>query len=195
MTKQLDYYFDVGSPATYLSWTQLPDVVEQSGAKISYKPILLGGLFKATGNASPITVPAKGRWLFSDLNLWAAKYGVTFTMNSNFPVNTLHLMRGLTGYLDDSRFLALADGIFDGMWISDKNMNEPEVVGAIVAAAGVEPSEFMQVIADPKVKQKLIETTKEAEDRGAFGAPTFFVGDQMFWGQDRMDFVRTALAG
>lgn len=193
MANQVDYYFDVGSPATYLSWTQMKKLAEETGAEINYKPMLIGGLFKAIGNSSPITVPAKGKWLFSDLTRFAKRYEVPFVMNDNFPVNTLYLMRGLTGYLEDERFLALADGIFDGMWVSNKNMNEPEVIGAIVSDAGIKPDAFMAKINEPEVKQRLIDVTSEAESRGAFGAPTFFVGDEMFWGQDRLDFVYDAL--
>ena len=193
MAKEVDYYFDVGSPATYLSWTQMRKLAEETGATINYKPMLIGGLFKATGNSSPITVPAKGKWLFTDLMRYAERYGVTFQMNDHFPVNTLYMMRGLTGYLDDDRFLALADGFFDGMWVTNKNMNAPEVIGAIVAECGIEPDAFMQTINDPAIKQRLIDVTAEAERRGAFGAPTFYVGDAMFWGQDRLDFVREAL--
>lgn len=193
MANQVDYYFDVGSPATYLSWTQMKKLAEATGAEINYKPMLIGGLFKAIGNSSPITVPAKGKWLFSDLTRFAKRYEVPFVMNDNFPVNTLYLMRGLTGYLEDERFLALADGIFDGMWVSNKNMNEPEVIGAIVSDAGIKPDAFMAKINEPEVKQRLIDVTSEAESRGAFGAPTFFVGDEMFWGQDRLDFVYDAL--
>ena len=193
MPAEFDYYFDVASPATYLSWTQLPKLLEETGATIHYKPILLGGVFKETGNASPITVPAKGKWMFRDLKRWQKSYGVEFWMNDHFPINTLYLMRGLTAYQNDDRFVQLADAIFDGMWVSNKNVNEPEVIGEIVASTGIDPAEFLEKINDPATKQALIDTTAEAVSRGVFGAPTFFVGDNMHWGQDRMHFVKEDL--
>jgi len=193
MTKEVDYYFDVVSSASYLAWTQLPKLVEETGATINYKPLFLPGLFKATGNSSPITVPPKGKWLFDDLQRWAVHYGVPFNMNDQFPLNSLYMMRGLTAYLDDERFLDLANGFFDAMWVSNKDLTNPEVIGQCVTKAGIDPGEFMEKIGDPALKQQLSDVTKEAQDRGAFGAPTFYVGTTMYWGQDRMEFVKQEL--
>ncbi|MEM8649626.1 MAG: 2-hydroxychromene-2-carboxylate isomerase [Pseudomonadota bacterium] len=193
MAKEFDFYFDIGSPATYLAWTQVPRLAEETGAKANYKPILLGGVFKATGNSSPITVPEKGRWLFKDLTRWANRYGIEFNLNSKFPINTLYMMRGMIAYLEDDRFLALGDAFFEAMWVKDKDLNQPEVMAEVVSSAGVDPAEFMERINDQKTKDALMEATQAVIDRAAFGAPTFFVGDEMFWGQDRMEFVRDAL--
>ena len=193
MAKEFDFYFDIGSPATYLAWTQVPKLAEETGAKANYKPILLGGVFKATGNSSPITVPEKGRWLFKDLTRWANRYGIEFNLNSKFPINTLYMMRGMIAYLDDDRFLALGNAFFDAMWVADKDLNQPEVMAEVVADAGVDPAEFLERINNQKTKDALMEATQAVIDRAAFGAPTFFVGDEMFWGQDRMEFVREAL--
>ncbi len=193
MAKEFDFYFDIGSPATYLAWTQVPKLAEETGAKANYKPILLGGVFKATGNSSPITVPEKGRWLFKDLTRWAKRYGIEFNLNSKFPINTLYMMRGMIAYLEDDRFLALGDAFFEAMWVTDKDLNQPEVMAEVISDAGVDPAEFLERINDQKTKDALMEATQVVIDRAAFGAPTFFVGDEMFWGQDRMEFVREAL--
>lgn len=193
MTKELEYYFDVGSPTAYLSWTQMPKLIEATNATVSYKPILLGGIFKASGNSTPVAVPAKGKWMMSDLALWANKYDAPLKMNSKFPVNTLYLMRGLLAYKDDERFTTLGDAIFDGMWVSDKDMTDMETVASIVASANIEPAEFAEKINDPEIKQGLIEATQEAVNKGLFGAPSFIVNGQLYFGQDRMEFVKEAL--
>jgi 2-hydroxychromene-2-carboxylate isomerase len=96
VTKTVEHFFDVGSPTSYLAWTQLPKIAAQAGATIVWRPMLLGGVFKATGNASPVSVPAKGRWMNDDIRLWADRYGVPFRLNPYFPINTLTLMRGAT---------------------------------------------------------------------------------------------------
>ena len=95
--KQIEFFFDFGSPTSYLAYTQLPRIAAAAGAQLVLRPMLLGGVFKATGNTSPVTVPAKGRWMFSDLPLWAQRYGVPFAFNPAFPINTLTLMRGAAG--------------------------------------------------------------------------------------------------
>ena len=97
MGKSVEFFFDVGSPAAYLAWTQLPRIAAESAATIVWRPMLLGGVFKATGNVSPVTITSKGRWLMADLSRWAARYGVTLTLPAAFPVNTLQLMRGAVG--------------------------------------------------------------------------------------------------
>ncbi len=193
--RAVEYFFDVGSPTAYLAWTQLPKVAAETGATIAWRPMLLGGVFKATGNASPVTVPAKGRWMNDDIARWARRYGVPFAFNPHFPINTLTLMRGATGLqmrrpADLPRYL---DVVERAMWEAPKDLGDAAVLAATLAAAGFDADEFAALIADPEVKAKLIATTEEAVARGVFGAPTFFVGDAMFFGQDRLDFVREAL--
>ena len=196
MNRTVEYFFDFGSPTSYLASTQLPRIAAEVGAEIVWRPMLLGGVFKATGNASPVTVPAKGRWMNGDIARWAARYGVPFRFNPHFPINTLTLMRGATGLqmrrpADFARYLAV---VHRAMWESATNLGDPAVLAATLAAAGFDAEAFMALVADPEVKARLVATTEEAVARGAFGAPTFFVGDEMFFGQDRLDFVREALA-
>ncbi|MGZ5250113.1 MAG: 2-hydroxychromene-2-carboxylate isomerase [Caldimonas sp.] len=195
MSRSVEYFFDFGSPTSYLAWTQLPKIAAETGAGIVWRPMLLGGVFKATGNASPVSVPAKGRWMNADIARWAARYGVPFRFNPHFPINTLTLMRGATGLqmrqpADFARYL---DVVHRAMWEAPANLGDPAVLAAILAEAGFDADAFMALVADPEVKARLVATTEDAVARGVFGAPTFFVGDDMFFGQDRLDFVREAL--
>ena len=194
---EVEFFFDVGSPASYLAWRQLPKIAAECGAEIAWRPMLLGGVFKATGNASPVTVPAKGRWMNDDLQRWARRYGVSLRFNPHFPINTLTLMRGATGLQlrspgDFPRYL---DVVQRAMWEAPRNLGDAEVLAATLAESGFDPAAFAALVADPEVKARLIATTEQAVARGAFGAPTFFVGEQMFFGQDRLEFVREALLG
>ena len=195
MGKQVEFFFDVGSPTTYLAWTQLPAICAEAGAALVYRPMLLGGVFQATGNASPATVPAKGRYMDVDMARFAGRYGVPLASNPFFPINTLTLMRGATGaqLRAPDRFQAYLAGVFNAMWIAPQNLNDPATAAAALAAAGFDPAEVMGWANDADVKAALRATTEEAVARGVFGAPTMFVGDQMFFGQDRLDFVREAL--
>ena len=195
MTKQVEFFFDVGSPTTYLAWTQLPALCAQAGAKLVYRPTLLGGVFQATGNASPATVPAKGRYMNADMARFARRYGVPLASNPFFPINTLMLMRGATGaqLRAPQRFQDYLRGVFHAMWVEPQNLNDPATAAQALAAAGFEAAEVMGWANDAEVKAALRATTEEAIARGAFGAPTMFVGPLMFFGQDRLDFVREAL--
>jgi len=193
MARHLEFLFDFGSPASYLAYKRVPALAERTGAEVDYVPMLLGGVFKATGNASPATVPAKGRWMNADLRRWAERYGTEFNRNPFFPINTLHLMRGATGMIGDPRFTAYCDAVFDGMWLSPKNLGEPAELIPVLERAGLSADEFRALTERDDVKDRLKTTTERAVERGVFGALTFFVGEEMFFGQDRMDFVEEAL--
>lgn len=196
MDKVVEFFFDVGSPTTYLAYTQLPPIAAECDARIDWRPMLLGGVFKATGNTSPVTVPAKGRWMSDDIARWARRYGVPFSFNPHFPINTLTLMRGAAGLQlrqpgDFPRYLGV---VFNAMWVAPRNLGDAAVLASTLAEGGFDPDAFGALVADPEVKARLVANTEEAVARGVFGAPTFFVGRQMFFGQDRLDFVREALA-
>ena len=197
MSRTVEFFFDVGSPTAYLAWTQLPGIAADCGAQIAWRPMLLGGVFKATGNASPVAIPAKGRWMFADIERWARRYGVPLVMNPHFPINTLTLMRGAVGMQlrEPEAFLRYLDVVFGAMWREARNMNDPAVVGETLREGGFDPERVLALTADPEVKAQLIANTDDAVARGAFGAPTFFVGTEMHFGQDRLDFVREALRG
>jgi len=195
MSKTLEFHFDFGSPASYLAYTQVPRIAAETGATLVWHPMLLGGVFKATGNASPATVAAKGRWMNADLPRWAVRWGVPYTRNPHFPINTLTLMRGAVGLLmrqpDD--FKRYADAVYHGMWVEPRNLGDAAELATVLAAAGFDAEAFMALVGDPEVKAQLVANTEASVARGVFGAPTCFVGDTLFFGQDRLDFVREAL--
>jgi 2-hydroxychromene-2-carboxylate isomerase len=195
MAKDFDFYFDFGSPAAYLAWTQVPALARETGATVHLRPMLLGGVFQATGNQSPMQVPHKGRWMTVDLARFAARYGVEFRHNPHFPINTLTLMRGATALQlrDPARLQAYGDAVYRAIWVESRNLNDPAETAAVLQGAGFDPQAMLALTQDPQVKERLKAETEGAVARGVFGAPTFFVGDQMFWGQDRIDFVREAL--
>jgi 2-hydroxychromene-2-carboxylate isomerase len=195
MAKEVEFYFDVGSPAAYLAWTQLPPIAQETGASIVYKPFLLGGVFQATGNRSPMEVPAKGKYMVADLERYARRYGVPFKLNPHFPINTLMLMRGALGLQlrDPQKLRPYVDAVYRAIWVEGRNMNDPATVGAVLQEAGFDPQQVLALSADPEVKEQLKAVTQEAVNRGVFGAPAFFVGGHLFWGQDRLDFVKEAL--
>lgn len=195
MSKAVEFYFDVGSPAAYLAWTQLPAIAREAGAEIEYRPFLLGGVFQATGNRSPMEVPAKGQYMQDDLQRCARRYGVPFAHNPHFPINTLTLMRGALGLQlrEPQRMGPYGDAVFRAIWVEGRNMNDPATVAGVLQRAGFDPAQLLALASDPAVKDQLKAVTQEAVARGVFGAPTFFVGQDMFWGQDRLDFVKERL--
>ncbi len=193
MTKTLEFYFDFGSPTAYLAHTQMRSIAERTAADVIYRPMLLGGVFKATGNASPIGVPAKARYLEADMIRCANRLDVPFALNPAFPINTVYLMRGAVALRGDSAFERYVENVYGAIWVESKNMGDPQVVASVLAGIGFEPEAFLARIAEDEVKAKLKTDTEQAVARGVFGAPTFFVGDQMFFGHDRLDFVESAL--
>ncbi|WP_180698398.1 2-hydroxychromene-2-carboxylate isomerase [Pseudomonas crudilactis] len=195
MTKTVEFYFDLGSPATYLAYTQLPKICAATGSELIYVPMLLGGVFKATGNASPAMIPAKGRYMFEDLDRYAKRYGVPLKFNPHFPINTLMLMLAVTGIQlrQPARFQAFIDCLFTALWVEGCSLDDPATVAAVLSEHGFDPQEVLALTNDESVKAKLKENTEIAVKRGVFGAPSMFIGNQLFFGQDRLDFVEEAL--
>jgi 2-hydroxychromene-2-carboxylate isomerase len=194
---EVEFFFDVGSPYSYLAYLELPKIAARRAARIIWRPILLGGVFKATGNASPAEVPAKRAYMAADLQRWAQHYQVPFKANPYFPINTLGLMRGAAGMLmrGEPELKLYLDAIFTAMFEQPRNLNDPDEVAKILGGAGIDAQWFLTMIADPAVKEKLRQDTEAAISRGVFGAPAFVVGDSFYWGQDRLSFVDKALAG
>jgi 2-hydroxychromene-2-carboxylate isomerase len=195
MTRTLEFYYDYGSPYSYLADTQVEIIAKRAGATLARKPMLLGGIFKATGNASPMTVAQKSKWSAFDLPMWAKYYGVPFQRNPFFPVNTLALMRGAAAAQIDGLFERYHPAIYRAMWVDGRNLNDIAEVAAVLTAAGLDAARFGSRIQDQDVKDRLKATTDEAAARGVFGAPTSFVDDMMFFGNDRLPFVEMALKG
>ena len=195
MARTLEFYFDYGSPYSYLADTQVEAIAKRTGAALVRKPMLLGGVFKATGNASPMTVALKSKWSAFDMPMWARHYGVPFNRNPHFPVNTLALMRGAAAAQIDGLFERYHPAMYKAMWIDGRNLNDIKEVAAVLTEAGFDAEKFGQRIQDQDVKDRLKATTDDAVGRGVFGAPTMFVEDMMFFGNDRLPFVEMALKG
>ena len=193
--KSVEFYFDLGSPYSYLAYYRLLQIAEQQEIQIVYKPILLGGVFKATGNRSPIEIPVKGVYSILDMQRWAEYYHIPMHMNPHFPMNTLTLMRILTGVqlLHLEKFEQVLKLLFDAMFGTPQYLNEPTVLAEVLEPSGFSVEDIMSMVQSDVVKQKLITETEQAIQRGIFGAPTFFVGDEMYWGQDRLHFVEQTL--
>jgi 2-hydroxychromene-2-carboxylate isomerase len=197
--KTVDFIFDFGSPNGYLSWTALPGIAERTGASINLIPCLLGGIFKATNNRSPMEAfgEVKGKLAYETLETqrFVRRHGLTrFRMNPHFPVNTLLIMRGLIA----AQRAGLADcylpAVLAAMWEDGEKMDDPAVVERVLNAAGLDGAALIAATGDPDVKAQLVANTEAAVARGVFGVPTFFVGGEMFFGKDRLGQVEEELA-
>ena len=190
----VEFFFDYGSPFSYLADTQLPGIAARTGAAIVHRPMLLGAVLKATGNASPMAVPAKGRYMGRDLERWAKRYGVAFERNLfAFLGNTLRLMRGAVASQKLGVFGRYHPAVFSAAWGNPSDLGNEEVFRSLLERAGIDVGAFLRAIDEQSTKDELRRATELAVERGVFGAPTFFVGDEMFWGNDRLDFVERAL--
>jgi 2-hydroxychromene-2-carboxylate isomerase len=194
MATELEFFFDYGSPFSYLADSQLKGLAERTGARVIYRPMLLGGVFKETGNSSPITIEAKRKYLNADLERWAKHYGVPPLHNQHFPINTIRLMRGAVAAERLGVFAAYHRAVYDAFWREGLNLDDAVVVRGVLERAGLDAERIAAVSEEHAVKDALRVTTEAAVARGAFGAPTFFVGEQMFWGNDRLMFVEQALS-
>jgi 2-hydroxychromene-2-carboxylate isomerase len=196
MSKTLEFYFDFGSPTAYLAYQRLQQLQQQYDLQVEYKPILLGGVFKAAGNTSPVAVPAKGNYMLKhDLPRFAKRYGVPLNFNPHFPINTLPLMRGAIAAGRLGCFDAYAECMFNGVWVDQLNLGDPDVITGTLQGAGLDADALLALCQDPEVKAELVTATEAAVERGVFGAPTLFMDGEMYFGQDRLDFVEEALQG
>ena len=194
MAATIEFFFDFGSPTAYMAYTQLPSIAERTGASLVYRPVLLGGVFKATGNASPATVSAKGAYMGRDLARSAAKLGVDYAPNPHFPVNTLAIMRGAIAAQHEGEFQPYLNAMYRAMWTEERNMQEFEEIAAVLGTIGLDPARYGTLVQEQVIKDELKDNTEEAVSRGVFGAPTMFVGSEMFFGHDRLAWVEE-LAG
>jgi 2-hydroxychromene-2-carboxylate isomerase len=197
--KQAEFHFDFGSPNAYLAHKMLPGVEARTGIRFIYVPILLGGVFKLTNNRSPAESLAGIRnrleyeWLETDR--FVRRHGLRFERNPYFPVNTLALMRGAVAAQELDVFPAYVDAVFDHMWAEPKKMDDPAVIAAALTASGLPAKDLFALVQTQPVKDRLLANTTRSVERGAFGAPTFFVGDEIYFGKDRLRDVEEALAG
>ena len=193
----LEVFWDVASPYTYLAVTQLPAIAERTGAELTLRPFLLGGVFKATGNTMPGAVPAKGAYMMNDLGRWAAEYGVPVKKPGEvpFPINSVAPMRCAIVAGRKGLSQQIAQALTKTYWADGKDVSQPDVLAEVIASVGLDPQEVTTSIQEQSVKDELRMLTEKAVARGAFGAPTMFVGDEMFWGNDRLQHVEAALRG
>lgn len=196
MSKTVEVYFDFVSTASYLAYMRLPEAVAEVGGKIEWRPMLLGGVFKATGNSPPMTVAAKGKWMMYDIMRWTKKYDIPFKMNPAFPFSTVMVLRGALAAQDIGTdvFANYMEAVFKAVWQDGMDMSDPDVVMDVLRAAGLPADQIAAATQDQAIKDRLKANTEEAVSRGAFGAPTFFIGDEMHWGQDRIHWVIETLA-
>ncbi len=194
MQRQVEFYYDYGSPTAYLAWTQLPDICRRCDAELICRPVLLGGVFKATGNETPARIEAKRKWMFDDIVRYAESYGVPFAYNPHFIFVTLAAMRGAV-WADSAGCLeAYNRTLFEAAWVEQRDVGNAEAVGVVLKDAGLDADAALHAIQQPEIKTRLIENTNGAVDRGVFGVPTVFVAGQMHFGQDRLPWVKKALA-
>lgn len=198
MTKTVEIFFDFLSPPSYLAWTQMPGILERTGATAIWRPMFTIGLHELTGNRSPVMVPNKGRWIMRDLQRYARRYGVILNPNPHGFINILAADRAAALAEREGVVEPLMAVAFPAMFVEGRNLADLGVLRDLLADAGLDADRYLQAIATDEVKNLLKNNTQEAADRGAFGAPTFFVetasGDEMFFGQDRLDFVAEELA-
>lgn len=193
--RQLVFCFDYASPFSYFAQTRLPSLLERTGAEVEYRPVLLGGIFKATGNQAPMFEPCENKRNYGMRMMpnWIAHYGVPFQMNPNFPINTVNVMRTCVAAQKEGVFEPFHAAIFPAMWVHGRNLGEPDEIAAVATEAGLDGKHLVAQSQQQAVKDTLRANTEGVVERGAFGVPTFLVGDELFWGADHMHFVESAL--
>ena len=198
MTPRVEFHFDFGSPNAYLSHRVIPSIEARTGASFTYVPVLLGGVFKATGNVSPAVslqgIKNKPEYVALETRRFLARHGIgDFRANPHFPVNTLQIMRGALVARREGCFERYVDEVYRHMWSEPKKMDDPEVARAALEESGLPAASILEGVADPAIKQQLLDATEDSVARGSFGCPTFFVGDEIFFGKDRLPEVEAEI--
>ena len=195
---QVEFYFDVGSPNAYLCHAVIPAIEQRTGTRFTYVPVLLGGIFKLTNNQSPLTafagIPSKMAYQQLEMDRFVRRHGIDrFRPNPHFPVNTLLVMRGAVAAETEGVLQPYVNAVFRAMWEDGCKMDDPAVAGAVLDRAGLDGARLLARTQEPEVKERLLRNTAQAVERGVFGSPTFFVGDEMFFGKDRLREVEEAI--
>jgi len=199
MIPKVEFHFDFGSPNAYFAHKVVPQIEQRTGVKFTYVPILLGGVFKLSNNQPPLVafkdVKGKRDYMRIEIERFIRKHRLTrFTWNPNFPVNTVQIMRGAVVAEMEGRLAKYVDAVFASMWEAGKKMDDPEVIRAELDAAGLEGAHTLARIQEQDVKDKLLQNTEASVARGTFGAPTFFVGSEIFFGKDKLADVEEEIA-
>ena len=191
------FIFDFGSPKTYLVYKLLPGIEKRTNIKAEFVPVLLGGIFKSTNNVSPIesfkTVPVKGKYDDLDTARFVKKHNIAFNFNSNFPINTLNLMRGAIYAQENEIFDKYVEVVFKSMWVDNQKMDDLEVVQSVFLKNKLPVKEIFEGTQDQKIKDKLIKNTSEAVEKGVFGAPSMLVNNELFFGKETLQDVEELL--
>ena len=195
---EVRFLFDFGSPNAFVVHRVIPGIEQRTGAKFTYVPILLGGLFKLTGNQSPMTAFAgiknKPEYQRLEMQRFLVRHGIAdFAFNPHFPINTLHLMRGAVAAQELGVFERYVEAVYDAMWTRGRDMGQPEVVAKTLASAGLPVEQLLAMSQTPQIKQRLLDNTQTAFERGAFGSPSFLVGDELYFGKDRLGEVEEVI--
>jgi 2-hydroxychromene-2-carboxylate isomerase len=196
--KTVEFLFDFGSPNAYLAHRVIPEIEARTGATFTYLPVLLGGVFKATGNQAPMlafaNVPAKLAYEGLEMRRFIARHGLAkYRHNPNFPVNTLAIMRGAEAARELDVFAPYIETVFTAMWEDGRKMDDPAVIAETLTAAGLPAERLMALTQDQTVKDRLAANTARAVERGVFGSPSFLVGEELWFGKDRLPDVEAAL--
>jgi 2-hydroxychromene-2-carboxylate isomerase len=192
--KRVEFFYDYASTYSYLAHRAIEELAAERAAELIFKPMVLGFVFKASGNSMPAAVPAKATYMVQDVRRWARHYDLAFHMPSVFPVNTIRALRTAIVALAEGCFPAYHHAIMQAYWANDQDIGDGEVLVSVATAAGLDGERLVARAEEPAIKDQLKANTDEAIKRGVFGAPTFFVGDEMFWGNDRLNFVAEALS-
>lgn len=194
MAVNIEFHFDFGSPNAYLAHKVVPAIEQRLGTRFKYMPVLLGGVFKATGNKSPMETfrDVENKWKYIELETqrFVQSHNLAaFKRNPFFPINTLAMMRGAAFAQQQDYFAAYIDAVFSGMWEKELNMGDLAIMTNVLEAAGLPAQAIIEATQQPEIKQLLVDHTNRSVARGTFGSPTFFVGKEMFFGKDRLDEV------
>ena len=189
----LEFIYDFVSVPCYLAWTQFDRIVAETGAELQLTPVFCGGIFKATGNAGPLVIPAKKEWYVQDLMMWAGHYGVPLEENPHSPVQSLPLMRGVIVAEERGERDAYIKAMFEAICLKSRNLSDADQVQLTLDEAALDSEIYFSEINRQDVKDQLRRNSEDAVERGVFGVPTFFIGARMFFGQDRLEFVKAAL--
>ena len=195
----IQFLFDFGSPNAYLSHRVIPEIEARTGTSFEYVPVLLGGLFKLSNNRSPAEafadIPHKRAYDGLEVRRFVAKHHLDrFRANPHFPVNTLKMMRGAVAAQALDCFAAYVEAMFVAMWEEGRDMDKPEEIAGVLRSADLDVTALIEKSADPEIKARLLHNTQRAYERGAFGSPTFFVGDEMYFGKDRLRDVEEEIS-
>ena len=188
MTKNVTFCFDFGSPYSYLAYNNL-NSIRDAGGEVAILPVLLGGIFKATGNQPPAAVQKKGEYMFKDINRWSKKLDIPFKMNPYFPILTVPHMRGAVLAQRENILEKYMQVMFEAIWVKAMNLNDQEILTNIAEKSGIDPNQFAEEISSDEIKNKLKENTEFAISKGSFGVPTYYLDDEMFWGIDSVKFL------